>query len=216
MTGPRYDALVLAGGRAARLGTPKPDVVVVGRPLLDHVLTATTGADQTVVVGPPHLARPGLSVVREEPAFGGPVAGIDAGLAALASLASRRPTAGPSAAPAWVLLLACDVPRAAGAVPVLLEVASGLAPTEDGVHLRREGRGQWLVGLYRHAALAAALDDLRSGAGSVHGMPVRHVIERLRCRALEDPADLSDDVDTWDDVERLDPGATRPVPEEPQ
>jgi len=39
-----FDALVLAGGRAARLGTPKPGVVVGGRPLLEHALAATAGA----------------------------------------------------------------------------------------------------------------------------------------------------------------------------
>ncbi|MEU9382801.1 NTP transferase domain-containing protein, partial [Streptomyces sp. NPDC048279] len=42
---PAYDAIVLAGGAARRLGgADKPSVRVGGRPLLDRVLTACAGA----------------------------------------------------------------------------------------------------------------------------------------------------------------------------
>lgn len=47
-----YDAIVLAGGAAKRLGgADKPGVRVGGRALLDRVLGACTGAGTTVVVG---------------------------------------------------------------------------------------------------------------------------------------------------------------------
>uniref|UniRef100_UPI00165DB73E molybdenum cofactor guanylyltransferase n=1 Tax=Actinotalea sp. JY-7885 TaxID=2758576 RepID=UPI00165DB73E len=72
-----FDAIVLAGGQGRRLGrVSKPDVVVAGRTLLDHALAATAGARRVVVVGPPELARPGVTVVREDPPSGGPVAGV--------------------------------------------------------------------------------------------------------------------------------------------
>ncbi|MEL3949629.1 NTP transferase domain-containing protein, partial [Streptomyces sp. LNU-CPARS28] len=46
-----FDAVVLAGGRAARLGgADKPGVRVGGRALLDRVLAACAGAGTTVVV----------------------------------------------------------------------------------------------------------------------------------------------------------------------
>ncbi|MBT2472738.1 NTP transferase domain-containing protein, partial [Streptomyces sp. ISL-66] len=47
-----YDAIVLAGGAARRLGgADKPGLLVGGRPLLDRVLDACADARTTVVVG---------------------------------------------------------------------------------------------------------------------------------------------------------------------
>jgi len=185
----RYDAVVLAGGRATRLGgTPKPTLEVGGTTLLDRALAATVGADRTAVVGPPGTAagaRDDVVVTREDPPFGGPVAGIAAGLAAL-----RRP-----GAPALVLLLAVDVPRARAAADRLLTSAPA---GSDGVHLVRRGRDQWLTGLYRRAALERALAGLEP-----HGAPVRRLVAGLDLVRLPDETGVSDDVDTWDDVTRL-------------
>ncbi|MGO4426310.1 NTP transferase domain-containing protein, partial [Streptomyces sp. MCAF7] len=48
-----YDAVILAGGAARRLGgADKPALRVGARPLLDRVLDACRGAERTVVVGP--------------------------------------------------------------------------------------------------------------------------------------------------------------------
>ncbi|WP_278235031.1 DUF6457 domain-containing protein [Isoptericola sp. AK164] len=188
----RYDAVVLAGGRATRLGgAAKPEVVVGGTRLLDHVLSATTGADRTAVVGPADLRslteRDDVVVTLEDPPFGGPVAGLAAGLTAL-----QRP-----AAPEWILLLAVDVPGAAAAVGPLVETADGFTSL-DGVHLEHAGRAQWLTGLYRRAALTRALDGL-----DPHGASVRRLVARLDLLPLPDETGMSDDVDTWDDVNRL-------------
>ncbi|MDP9398746.1 MAG: NTP transferase domain-containing protein, partial [Actinomycetota bacterium] len=50
---PPYDAVVLAGGRARRLGgVDKPGLEVAGRSLLDRVLAACAGAGRTVIAGP--------------------------------------------------------------------------------------------------------------------------------------------------------------------
>ena len=213
MTRPSYDALVLAGGRARRLGgVSKPDVVVGGRRLLAHVLGAVDGPDvrRVVVVGPDTLALPtGVTRTLEEPPDGGPVAGIAAGLAALRD----------GAEPEWVLVLACDVPRVAGAVPRLVDAAGPRASgassqARDGVVLvDDDGRDQPLVGLYRRAALDDALARLDAASGSsvdgrggVRGASVRALVDALDLVRLADVEHHGVDVDTWTDVRALDGG----------
>lgn len=194
MTTITYDAVILAGGRAARLdGASKADLVVDGASLLEHALAASESARRVVVVGPPGLAdafpaAPRISLTREDPPFGGPVAGLAAGLHAL-----------PGPAAPWVLLLAVDVPRAADAV-ALLELAVSRGPV-DGAYLLRDGRAQWLVGLYRRAALDGTLAGTEAAGASM-----RRLVGGLRCTEVPDPAGWSDDIDTPADAARL--GAT--------
>jgi molybdopterin-guanine dinucleotide biosynthesis protein A len=200
-----YDAVVLAGGQATRLGgTAKARLVVDGERLLDRALAASGRAREVVVVGPPELAdaltaappneappnevRHTPVLTREDPPFGGPVAGLAAGLRAL-----------PAPGAAWVLLLAVDVPYAAGAI-TLLEQAVSREPV-DGAYLVRAGRAQWLVGLYRRAALDAALRGI-----TTDGAPMKHLAGGLRCAEVPDRAGWSDDIDTPADAARL--GAT--------
>ncbi|MGW8566486.1 molybdenum cofactor guanylyltransferase [Isoptericola sp. NPDC055881] len=212
-----YDAVVLAGGRATRLGgVPKPTVVLDGDTLLDRALAATRDAEHTVVVGPDLPLPPGRDVIvaREDPPFGGPVAGLDAGLRALERARRHEHPAGrrqaDGAAPAWVLVLAVDVPRAAEAVPLLRAAVTHAAQAAvdpgtsaiDGAYLVRDGRAQWLVGLYRHEALRGALDAL-AGTDGLSGLPVRRLVGLLRCVEVPDAEAVSADVDTWDDVRRL-------------
>ncbi|MFE1289542.1 NTP transferase domain-containing protein [Streptomyces sp. NPDC058751] len=92
-----YDAVVLAGGAARRLGgEDKPGVRVGGRTLLDRVLSACADATRTVVVaGSRPTARP-VEWAREDPPGGGPLAALDAGL---------RHTVAP-----YVLVLSADLP----------------------------------------------------------------------------------------------------------
>lgn len=195
--GVAYDAVILAGGRAARLGgASKAGLVVDGARLLDRALEASERARTVAVVGPSSLAAalpdpaargagPDLVLTREDPPFGGPVAGVAAGL---------RAVPGPSAP--WVLLLAVDVPHAAGAVG-LLERTVSREPV-DGAYLVRGGRPQWLVGLYRRSAL-----DLALGRIEADGAAMRRLVGGLRCVEVPDPAGWSDDIDTPADAARL-------------
>ncbi|MFI6336067.1 NTP transferase domain-containing protein [Streptomyces sp. NPDC050535] len=117
-----YDAVVLAGGAARRLGgVDKPAVRVGGRALLDRVLTACADAATTVVVADPRpTARPVLWA-REDPPGGGPLAALDAGL--------RHTTA------EYVVVLSADLPfLTAGTVGRLVEAlrASGTGPVDAG------------------------------------------------------------------------------------
>ncbi len=142
-----YDAVVLAGGRGSRLGAPsKPDLALAGRRLLDIALSAAGGARQIVVVGDVDVPA-GVLRTREEPPFGGPVAGLEAGLALLEEPAE------------WTLLLACDLPDAEAAVAALARRHAGGTTTTVSACSTRDGRFQWLLGCYRTTALRARLAD---------------------------------------------------------
>ncbi|MGQ4346115.1 NTP transferase domain-containing protein [Streptomyces sp. SAS_275] len=92
-----YDAVVLAGGSARRLGgADKPGVRVGGRALLDRVLAACADAAVTVVVAEPRATARPVRWAREDPPGGGPVAALDAGL---------RHTTAP-----YVVVLSADLP----------------------------------------------------------------------------------------------------------
>src|SRR5204863_90328 len=74
-----YDAIVLAGGAATRLGgADKPQLKVAGRSLLDRAVDAVHGAARIVVVGPEQQVDAAVTFCREDPPGGGPVAAIAA------------------------------------------------------------------------------------------------------------------------------------------
>lgn len=192
------DAVVLAGGGARRLGgVSKAEVTVGGRALLDHVLEAAAGARAVVVVGPPALGRPGVLLTSEDPPGGGPVAGLAAGLDALDSDARARGV--PPAA--LVLVLACDVPLVARAVPHL--VTAALDGRHDGAQLvDAAGRRQPLVAVYRRASLDAGLAGL-AARGGARDASVRALVAGMTLVEVLDDAAAAD-ADTWEDVRRLD------------
>jgi molybdopterin-guanine dinucleotide biosynthesis protein A len=187
--GTTFDAVVLAGGTGRRLGgASKPDVLLAGRRLLDHALAATAGAGRVVVVAPEDVAvPPGVLRTLEDPPHGGPVAGVAAGLAALDA------APGPSAP--VLLVLACDVPRAASAVPRLLRAVverDGAAVTDA------TGRSQWLTAVYRTAALRERLRALPPAGASV-----RELVSGLDLAAVTAAGEEAADVDTWHDLAAL-------------
>ncbi|MGV8896521.1 MAG: molybdenum cofactor guanylyltransferase [Rhodoglobus sp.] len=184
-----FDAVVLAGGRSSRLGGhPKSALVFEGETLLQRTLNAVQDARQIVIVGEPGATAVSATTVvtREDPPFGGPAAAIAAGLAAATG-----------ETPEWVVVLACDMPLVAQAVPALLANADG-----DGVLAEdAEGRKQYLLACYRRTALT---DALQLQDGSVTGMPVRQLIAGLTTTLVTVPAGSSTDIDTWEDAARLD------------
>lgn len=212
-----FDAIVLAGGTARRLdGVSKPDIEFGGRRLLDHALAATSGAREVVVVAPDPVRVPeGVRRTLEDPPHGGPVAGIAAGLAVLD--AGARPAEDvpePGSAPgtrdpmadstrdgaSWVLVLACDVPFAAEAVPRLLDAVATDAEV-DGACLRdSSGYLQWLVGVYRAGSLRASLTGL---GGRTRGASVKALVAPLTVVSVAATGREALDVDTWEDLDVL-------------
>ncbi|WP_416977862.1 NTP transferase domain-containing protein [Streptomyces sp. T028] len=181
-----YDAVVLAGGGARRLGgADKPGVRVGGRMLLDRVLAACADARTTVVVADPRpTARP-VRWAREDPPGAGPVAALDAGL--------RGATADD------VLVLSADLPfLAAGTVRRLL-AALRTAGAEGALLTDADGRDQPLVAAYRTAALRRELASLGAASGGITGLPLRRLTAGLHLTRVPDPV-ASFDCDTWDDI----------------
>jgi molybdopterin-guanine dinucleotide biosynthesis protein A len=182
-----HAAIVLAGGRGARMGgVDKGALSVGGTSLLERAVTATAGARSRVVVGPQRPGFEGVHWTLEEPAGGGPVAGIVAGLAAL-----------PADVP-WVVL-AVDQPGVEAAVPALLRAAAQAGPDVD-VLCPRDGEGhpQWLLAAYRGSALRQAVSELGTG----HGVSVRRAVSGLRSAEVVGVAEHLGDVDTPEDLRR--------------
>lgn len=175
-----WDAIVLAGGRAERLGgASKPDVIVGHQSLLDRTVAAVQGASRIVVAGNVHAD--GCTTAVEPEPFGGPVSGIAAAL--------------PHTSQDWVLVVACDHPFVDHAVPELVHAQTSV----DGVvAVDRSGRRQNLLVLLRRDALVDALTQL----GDPYGRSMRQLLALLDLDEvpIDDLAAL--DVDTWDDIER--------------
>ncbi|MFC8046039.1 NTP transferase domain-containing protein [Nocardia sp. NPDC057353] len=180
----RADAVVLAGGRASRMGgVDKPGIVVGGRSLLAAALAAVAGCARVAVVGPDRAELgPEILQTREQPPGAGPVAALAAGLAAL----------GADPAP-LVVVLAADLPFLTA--DTVHRLIAQLGAADAAFAADRDGRPQYLIGVWRRRALDAALAGL--------GSPVNHPMKALVPAAstvLELPG--TDDCDTADQVLR--------------
>lgn len=132
-----YDAIVLAGGQARRMGgINKLAARIDGIPILDRVLAGVAEAASVLVVGPE--------------VQGGPVAAIASAL--------------PSVSAPVVVTLAGDQPWIGPAVHLLvgaLEVSEA-----DAAVLTRGGRTHYLAAAWRRSSLASALATLADPNGA--------------------------------------------------
>ena len=144
-------------------GVDKAALTLHGQRLVDRVIGAAreAGAQRVVVVGSDSAGATADTVVREEPAFGGPLAGIAAGLPHI-----RAP---------WVMVLPCDLQRPR-AVATTLQRALPAARGDGVILVDQDGREQWLAGIYRTAALAQVCEGL---ADQVVNAPVRRALALL-------------------------------------
>ena len=179
-------AIVLAGGRSARMGTNKLALAIDGVTLLSRAADAVKScADRVVVAGPKPEDWPDddkVVFVVEEPPFGGPVAGMAAALRVLAETTD----------PVEVLILAGDLADPAGVVGLLM------AETSDGVDGRvlvaDDGWPQYLAGCYRFNALAEIL------AEPVRDVSVRSVFRRLNVKMVQAVSAVTKDIDTREEA----------------
>ncbi|MDQ6851387.1 MAG: NTP transferase domain-containing protein [Actinomycetota bacterium] len=175
-----FDAIVLAGGSARRLGgVDKPALLVGMTSLLDRAVASLDNAGRVVVVGPRrHLARD-VVWCQEQPPGGGPVAAIAAGLGEVRA--------------ALVVVLAADLPAIGPAVPLLIATADG---AECAVLTDADGRRNHLAAAWQTAALRAAVTALPE----THGAAARELYDGARIVEVADRGGWSQDCDTWADL----------------
>lgn len=178
-------AILLAGGRASRVGgADKTLFALAGTTLLQRAVDAVAGADPITVVGDPVPGVAGVAWAREDPPFGGPAA------AAVAALATW------SEDPEWTYLLACDLPEAVAAASRLADARPLLPRETDGVCLSAaDSRPQWLIGLYRTAALRRGADALPNKGQDAS---MRALLDDAAIAVIVAPDPETQDVDTWE------------------
>jgi molybdopterin-guanine dinucleotide biosynthesis protein A len=126
MTSSSYDAIIPAGGAAARLGgIDKSAAVVGGARIIDRVLAAVAGASHVVVVG--------------SDVGGGPAAAVAAGLAEVTA--------------ELVVLVAADMPFVNRSV---VQQLIDHVHDDGAVAMGADDQPQWLLSAWRTAALRGA------------------------------------------------------------
>jgi molybdopterin-guanine dinucleotide biosynthesis protein A len=175
-----YEAIVLAGGAASRLGgAAKPQLKVGGRSLLDRAVGAVSDAARVVVVGPEQPVDRSVVFCREEPPGGGPVAAIAAGLAHTSADV--------------LLVLAADLPWIAPAVPLLI---AALPSSGTALLLDASGRANYLAAAWRRTSLEHALGAL----GDPVGASARALAGAVEQVYVADRDGWGRDCDTWEDL----------------
>ena len=170
-------------------GIDKASLEIEGVTLLERALAATLSAAEVVVVGSPIAASRSVIWTREEPAGGGPAAGLLAGLDRFL------------AAPDLVVVLAVDMPRVnAGTVARLTWAVEASASVEGAVLVDEDGRRQTLAAVYRRVCLQSARPGDRSAA---HGLPMHALVGDLRIVEVPVVGEEARDVDTWADLRDL-------------
>ena len=194
MTSTPWHAIVLAGGRASRLGgIDKTALYFDGMSLLDHALASVAGAQSTLVVGPESLRSRvphGVAVVAERPSFGGPAAATVAGLRALGAQPGSR-----------VALIAADLPQAAAAVRELLAMGSLAAQVDGVVAMDDTGTAQPLLAIYDTAALTTVARRAEA-ASPLAGTSMRALLAPLVLCHVRMPDALCADIDTPEAAQR--------------
>ena len=180
-----FDLVVLAGGRASRMGgVDKVSVPLNGLSSLDRLLSATPRASRIVVVGPQRRTMRQVSWCREDPPGGGPLAAVAAAL----PLTSAR----------VVLIAAGDMPRL-GEVMGELVAALRTQPQADVAAVRDLAQVlQPLAAAYRRDALVEQLEHI----GDPDGRPARLLLEGVSVIPF-DGGSAAVDCDTWADIYRV-------------
>ncbi|TWF95856.1 molybdopterin-guanine dinucleotide biosynthesis protein A [Saccharopolyspora dendranthemae] len=176
--------MLLAGGGARRLGgADKVMLPVRGRTLLDRTIDAVAGANPVVVVGPERPTATAVLWTAEEPAGGGPLAAVEAGLRRI------EDTDG------LVAVLAADHPNLTPDTLARLSAALTDQPTAGGAVLADPGgRAQWLIGLWRVRALRDSMPS------EVRNRPVRALFAPLGPVRVPATTPEVSDVDTPGDL----------------
>lgn len=185
-----YDAVVLAGGAASRLGgVNKPGLRIGGSSMLDRVLAAVAAAELRIVVGLAGDAPAAADVVtREDPPGGGPVAAITAGLAHVGA--------------GLVVILAGDLPFVTASTVDSLIAALRL-DVDVALLVDDAGRDQLLIAVWRAESLRTRLTAI----GDPNDRPVRRLFDTAAIARVPAATGAGQpppwlDCDTEDDLRR--------------
>jgi len=179
MTDP-FDAVVLAGGAASRLGGVDKALVTVGDvTLLERVLGAARDARKIVCVGPERATSVPVTWTRERPAGGGPVGALAAGLRHVGQ--------------EIVLIAAVDAPFLTDSVVKQLVDA---CRDDAAMLVDAGGRPQPLMGAYRTGFLRERIGALEEPDGAA----VHQVTAGARITLVDDPV-AARDIDTLIELE---------------
>ncbi|MGB2970182.1 MAG: NTP transferase domain-containing protein [Candidatus Nanopelagicales bacterium] len=179
----RVGAIVVAGGRASRMGgRDKLALQVAGTAVLDRALSSVAHADAVVVVGPVRPTSTRVRWTRETPAGSGPVAAIAAGLRELEGNSAAASSAQPGTPKQYdaILVLAGDMPLVNTSFARLVEALES-GPWDVAVAVDEQGVDQPLLSAWRTAALVAALQSVPRLAGA----RVRDLLTDIRINRVE-------------------------------
>jgi len=205
------DLIIIAGGRATRLGgLDKPALVFKGRPLLIRALDAgiAAGVRHTVVVGYEGTLELPADVwrAREEPRWAGPAAALVAGLRQLESAADDG---GEDTDPSpLIAVLAGDLLHPQAALAAVLSGARVLmandANLDGALAVGASGHRQPLLSVFRASSILAAAGK----AGAATNLSVRSILESLALAEIPLDDGALEDIDTAEDAARA--GITLP------
>ena len=178
--------IVLCGGTSRRLaGLDKTRESLAGTTVMDHLLNALPSSWDVVCVGEERATTRTVRWCRETPAYGGPVAGIAAGLDHLGRLGTEI-----------CVVVGGDMPFAAPAVPALVDLLNVRPALEAVLAMDPGGRWQPLLAAYRCGELRGALPREPAGAR------LMAVVKALVTGTLACEAQVTLDVDTPEAMER--------------
>jgi molybdopterin-guanine dinucleotide biosynthesis protein A len=179
-------ALILAGGESRRMGRDKANLLLGGKPLLQHVIEVVQPLFENIIVSTRHIRTDcDFPQVCDDPGHAGPLAGLNAGLA--------------HAATPWVFALACDMPFI---TPELIAHLAKFRDRYDAVVPVVQGHPQPLAAFYARR-IRGELRELQQGSGK---QSLRELLKKLTVRYVDEAeiqaADLSGfiDLDTPEDV----------------
>ncbi len=172
--------VVLAGGQSLRFGSDKLAAPLAGSTVLDHLLAALPAAWPVVVVGEGRATVREVVWTREDPPGGGPLAGVEAGLALVGT--------------DLVAVVAGDMPYA---VPGLLVLAAALAAagpeTAAAVAVDDEDHANPLLAVYRSASVRDVMPRPAHGRAAKTLLALPHLrvpVVGITSRDVDTPADL--------------------------
>lgn len=199
-------AIILAGGRGTRLGgTSKADISLGGSSLLERLLDALEDCEcgSRVCVGPASIEVPtGVIHTCEEPAEGGPAAGVVWGMDALGLL--DKPTG-------TVAVFSVDAPGAGTAAPRLFDALDANPEADVAMLTDSCGRHHHLIAVYRATALAnriralATIMPAASGPwfSGIRNIAAKHLVRGMSRVGIAEHTRLrpeSRDIDTPEDL----------------